>query len=70
MSFHPAYPTAADLSSEHNAARRDLQDLQTLDGLKLVVARAIEAAGQFDRIHSPNKHWSTAHPEARSWLED
>jgi hypothetical protein len=58
MPFDP-YPTAADLSREHNAALRDLEDLQTLDALKRLVARAIEHAGQFDRIHFPDRHWST-----------
>jgi hypothetical protein len=57
--FHPAYPTAADLNREHTAALRDLEDLQTLDALKQIVASAIERAGQFDRIHFPGRHWST-----------
>ena len=56
---HPAYPSAADLSREHNAALRDLEDLQTLDALKRIVASAIERAGQFNRIHFPDRRWST-----------
>jgi hypothetical protein len=59
MPFHPAYSTAADLSREHNAALRDLEDLQTLDALKRIVANAIERAGQFDCIHHPDRHWTT-----------
>jgi hypothetical protein len=59
MPFHPAYPSPADLSREHNAALRDLQDLQTLDALKRIVTHAIERAGQFDRIHFPDRHWTT-----------
>jgi hypothetical protein len=59
MSFHPAYPTPADLSHEHNAALRDLEDLQTLDALRRIVAHAIERAGQFDRIHFPDRRFST-----------
>jgi hypothetical protein len=59
MASHPAYPGAADLSREHNAALRDLGDLQTLDALRGIVAHAIERAGQFDRIHFPDRHWST-----------
>jgi hypothetical protein len=35
---------------EHNAALRDLEDLQTLDALRRLVVHAIEHAGQFDRI--------------------
>jgi hypothetical protein len=56
--FNP-YPSAADLSREHNDALRDLEDLQTLDALKRLVARAIERAGQFDRIHHPDRRWTT-----------
>jgi hypothetical protein len=59
MCFHPAYPTAADLSREHSAALRDLQDLQTLDALKRIVASAIERVGQFDRIRHPDRRWTT-----------
>jgi len=44
---------------EHNAALRDLEDLQTLDALKRIVAAAIEHAGQFDRIHHPDRRWTT-----------
>jgi hypothetical protein len=41
MCFHPAYPTTAELSREHNAALRDLEDLQTLDALRRIVAHAV-----------------------------
>jgi hypothetical protein len=70
MRFHPAYPTATDLSREHNAALRDLEDLQTLDALKRIVASAIERAAQFDRIHSPTGTGARRIRKARSWFED
>jgi hypothetical protein len=58
MPFDP-YPSASDLSREHNAALRDLEDLQTLDALKRIVATAIKRASQFDRIRHPDRRFST-----------
>jgi hypothetical protein len=59
MSYHPAFPTQSDLSRERSAALRDMEDLQTLDALKRLVANAIERAGRFDRIYFPDRRWST-----------
>jgi hypothetical protein len=43
MSFHPAYPFAADLSREAAGIQRDLADQATLRELRRIVLRAIAA---------------------------
>jgi hypothetical protein len=60
MSFHPAYPTAADLSREHDAEERDIADLVALRDLRRIVADAIAKAGRFDGIRHPDRRWTTA----------
>jgi hypothetical protein len=41
MSFHPAYPSTADLSREHDAEERDVADLVALRELRRIVADVI-----------------------------
>jgi hypothetical protein len=60
MSFHPAYPSTADLHREHDAEERDVADLVALRELRGIVADAIARAGRIDRIHHPNRRWITA----------
>lgn len=57
--FHPAYPTAADLSREATAEARDVNDLVALHELRRIVATALDHAGRIDRIHHPDARWST-----------
>jgi hypothetical protein len=59
MSYHPAYPTTADLSREADAEERDVADLVALRDLRQIVADAIARAGRIDRIHHPDRRWST-----------
>jgi hypothetical protein len=59
MSFHPAYPTTADLAREADAEERDVADLVALRDLRRVVADAIARAGRIDRIRHPDRRWST-----------
>jgi hypothetical protein len=59
MSFHPAYPTAADLARERDAEDRDVADLVALRELRGIVADAIARVGRVDRIHHPDRRWST-----------
>jgi hypothetical protein len=59
MSYHPAYPTTADLSREADAEDRDVADLVALRELRGIVADAIARAGRIDRIHHPDRRWST-----------
>jgi hypothetical protein len=56
---HPAYPTAADLSREHDAEERDVADLAALRDLRRIVSDAIARVGLIDRIHHPDRRWST-----------
>ena len=58
MPFNP-YPSAADLSREHDAENRDVADLVALRELRGIVADAIARAGRVDRIHHPDRRWST-----------
>jgi hypothetical protein len=60
MSFHPAYPSAADLSREAVAVTRDLADLATLRELRQVVAKAFATASQADEIRHPDRRWMVA----------
>jgi hypothetical protein len=57
---HPAYPTTADLSREHDAAVRDLADLVALRELRGIVADAIARASRVGGIQHPDRRWSTA----------
>ena len=59
MSYHPAYPTAADLAREANAEERDVADLVALRELRGIVSDAIARASRIDRIHHPDRRWST-----------
>jgi hypothetical protein len=60
MSFHPAYPSSADLAREHAAEDRDVADLVALRDLRGIVADAISRAGRIDRIQHPDRRWTTA----------
>ena len=60
MSFHPAFPSSADLTSETDAEDRDVADLVALRDLRRIVADAIARAGRFDGIRHPDRRWSTA----------
>jgi hypothetical protein len=57
--LHPAYPTAANLSLEADAEDRDLADLVALRELRAITANAIARAGRIDRIHHPDRRWTT-----------
>jgi hypothetical protein len=57
---HPAYPSSADLSRETAAEKRDVADLVALRELRGIVAHAISRAGRIDRIHHPDRRWTTA----------
>jgi hypothetical protein len=59
MSFHPAYPSTADLSREASAIQRDLADIATLRELRRIVLRAIASLSQCDDLRHPDKRWST-----------
>jgi hypothetical protein len=59
MSYHPAYPTTADLLREADAEDRDVADLVALRDLRRIVADAIARAGRFDGIQHPNRRWTT-----------
>jgi hypothetical protein len=61
MSFHPAYPSTADLSREASVIQRDLADQATLRELRRIVLRAIAALSQCDDLRHPDKRWSTGH---------
>lgn len=58
MPFNP-YPTGANLAREHDAEDRDVADLVALRELRRVVTDAIARAGRIDRIHHPDRRWST-----------
>ena len=60
MSYHPAYPTTADLLRETDAEERDDADLVALRDLRRIVADAIARAGRFDGIRHPDRRWTTA----------
>ena len=60
MSYHPAYPSSADLDRESDAEQRDVADLIALRDLRGIVADAIARAGRFDRIRHPNCRWTPA----------
>jgi hypothetical protein len=51
--FHPAYPTAADLSREAAATDRDLADLVALRELRAIVANAAWDTTLLSRKRSP-----------------
>jgi hypothetical protein len=59
MSFHPAYPAASDLVRAADANERDLADLVALRDLRRIAAEAIARAGRIDRIHHPDRRWTT-----------
>ena len=54
MCFHPAYPTAADLSREADAEDRDLADLVALRELRAIVSDALDRAARCDTIRHPD----------------
>jgi hypothetical protein len=54
---HPAYPTTADLSREHDATVRDLADLVALRELRGIVADAIARASRVGGIRHPDRRW-------------
>ena len=56
---HPAYPSTAQLAAEADAEDRDVADLVALRELRGIVADAIARAGRIDRIHHPDRRWST-----------
>jgi hypothetical protein len=58
MSYHPAYPSSADLRLEADAEGRDVADLVALRDLRRIVADA--RAGRFDGISHPDRRWTTA----------
>jgi hypothetical protein len=60
MFYHPAYPSTADLARETDAEDRDVADLVALRDLRRLVADAIAQAGRIDRIHHPDRRWTTA----------
>jgi hypothetical protein len=60
MSYHPAYPTTADLLCERDAVDRDVADLIALRDLRRIVSDAIARAGRVDRIRHPDRRWTTA----------
>jgi hypothetical protein len=60
MSYHPAYPTTADLRLEADAEDRDVADLVALRDLRRIVTDAIARAGRIDGIQHPDRRWSTA----------
>jgi hypothetical protein len=59
MSFHPAFPSTADLSREAAAITRDLADLATLRELHSIVAQALDRASRCDTIRYPDRRWTT-----------
>jgi hypothetical protein len=56
--FHPAYPTAADLSRETAAIRRDLADIADLGRARSIVTSAIAKLSRLDPIRHPDARWS------------
>jgi hypothetical protein len=60
MSFHPAYPTAADLSRETAAITRDRNDIATLRELHAIASAALDRASRCDAIRHPDRRWDTA----------
>ena len=60
MSYHPAYPSSADLRLEADAEERDVADLVALRDLRRIVADAIARTGRFDGIRHPDRRWTTA----------
>jgi hypothetical protein len=59
MSFHPAFPTAADLSREAAAITRDRTDLATLTELRTIVSAALNRASRCDAIRHPDRRFQT-----------
>jgi hypothetical protein len=57
MSYHPAYPTSADLSREHAATVRDLADLCALRELRGIVSDALSRASRVGGIRHPDRRW-------------
>jgi hypothetical protein len=57
MSYHPAYPTTADLSREAAAEDRDVADLIALRELRGIVADALARASRVGGIHHPDRKW-------------
>lgn len=58
--FHPAYPSAADLSREATAVERDVADLATLSALRQLVANTFTVASRADEIRHPDRRWMVA----------
>jgi hypothetical protein len=58
--FHPAFPSAANLSREHAATDRDVADLATLRELRQLVADAFAAASRANEIRHPDRRWMVA----------
>jgi hypothetical protein len=56
---HPAYPTAADLSRETAAVRRDLADITTLRELHTIISIALARSSQCNTIHHPETRFCT-----------
>jgi hypothetical protein len=59
MSFHPAFPSAGDLSREAHAITRDREDLASLATLHRIIAAALAQAGRVDPIRHPDRKWQT-----------
>jgi hypothetical protein len=57
MSFHPAYPTASQISAEANAIQRDLADQATLRELRRIVSGALDRASRCDAIQHPDRRF-------------
>jgi hypothetical protein len=59
MSFHPAYPSATDLSREAAAMTRDRTDLAILRDLHSIVSHALDRASRCNTIQHPDRKWQT-----------
>jgi hypothetical protein len=68
MSFHPAYPSQADLSREAAAMTRDRTDLTTLRALHSIVSTALDRASKCDDLKHPDHRWGLADLDANRQL--
>jgi hypothetical protein len=60
MSYHPAYPSTADLRRERDAVERDLADLDTLQRLRAIIDKALTAVRELDELRHPERNWNVS----------
>jgi hypothetical protein len=60
MSYHPAYPSTADLRREHDAEERDLADRLRVSTLEAVIRNTIAQISAVSEFEHPDANYSVA----------